>query len=80
MIVSSGRHEPPAIGDNEGMICASCRARRHEECPARTRGGSWCDCQHLPGSAVPEDRRTPAAPGLRDGGEPEPGVNWKRQG
>ncbi|HTA11243.1 MAG TPA: hypothetical protein VK836_22180, partial [Streptosporangiaceae bacterium] len=26
------------------MVCAGCRAQRHEEC----RGGTWCDCQHQP--------------------------------
>jgi len=26
------------------VICVDCRERRHDDC----RGGSWCDCQHLP--------------------------------
>jgi hypothetical protein len=26
------------------MICQACKERRHAEC----RGGTWCDCQHLP--------------------------------
>lgn len=30
------------------MICTDCRERRHGEC----RGGTWCDCQHLPGTAL----------------------------
>ncbi|MCL2583824.1 MAG: hypothetical protein FWE35_15380 [Streptosporangiales bacterium] len=46
------------------MICVSCRERRHSEC----RGGSWCDCQHLP----PEFSDAPEAA--------EPQVSWVRQG
>ncbi|MES9609435.1 MULTISPECIES: hypothetical protein [Actinomadura] len=60
------------------MICPSCRERHHEEC----RGGSWCDCQHRPGSAAPASG-APAAgrrPGSADGGKAEPPVNWRRQG
>ncbi|XRQ13590.1 hypothetical protein ACN3XK_22705 [Actinomadura welshii] len=59
------------------MICESCRERRHGEC----RGGSWCDCQHRPGSATPADERR-AAPeaAAGQGGDGEPPVNWKRQG
>ncbi|MER7545167.1 hypothetical protein ABTW95_19425 [Spirillospora sp. NPDC127506] len=63
------------------MICPSCRERRHEEC----RGGSWCDCQHLPPLATPEGRRRsgrPSEPGAGPaaGENAEPGVNWRRQG
>ncbi|MEV4006368.1 hypothetical protein [Actinomadura sp. NPDC049753] len=60
------------------MICQSCRERHHEDC----RGGSWCDCQHQPGSAAP----APGAPaagrrtGSAAGGKGEPPVNWRRQG
>ncbi|NVI86759.1 hypothetical protein [Actinomadura sp. BRA 177] len=61
------------MGDNGGMICASCRERRHEEC----RGGSWCDCQHLPPPATPEERRRSGRP---TGANAEPPVNWRRQG
>ena len=46
------------------MICLSCRHRDHQSCP----GGTWCDCQHEPMSALPQ----------RAGGE-EP-LNWVRQG
>ncbi|MEV5708421.1 hypothetical protein [Actinoallomurus sp. NPDC052274] len=53
------------------MICEACRERRHDEC----RGGTWCDCQHLPPeSDGPEEQRPEAGEG------PEPGVNWLRQG
>lgn len=48
------------------MICTACRERRHAEC----RGGSWCDCQHLP----PAEPETPEDDGR------EPDVNWLRQG
>ncbi|MEU9868967.1 hypothetical protein AB0C87_14090 [Actinomadura sp. NPDC048021] len=61
------------------MICPSCRERHHEEC----RGGSWCDCQHRPGSAAPASGAPAAAgrrPGSADGGKAEPPVNWRRQG
>ncbi|GAA1827327.1 hypothetical protein GCM10009735_73580 [Actinomadura chokoriensis] len=61
------------MGDNGGMICPPCRERRHEEC----RGGSWCDCQHRPPPATPEERRRA---GRRAGADGEPGVNWRRQG
>jgi hypothetical protein len=47
------------------MICEACRERRHEDC----RGGTWCDCQHQPS-------RDPEGPEA----EPEPPVNWLRQG
>lgn len=30
------------------MICAECAAGRHDQCPALTKGRSWCDCQHQP--------------------------------
>jgi len=49
------------------MICQSCRERRHAEC----RGGSWCDCQHLPPPAAPEGERRP---GARTGDDAEPRV------
>ncbi|WP_433462643.1 hypothetical protein [Spirillospora sp. CA-128828] len=57
------------------MICESCRERRHEEC----RGGSWCDCQHVP---APGGERRAAAPGTDPpaGEDAEPPVNWRRQG
>ncbi|WP_165965152.1 hypothetical protein [Actinomadura bangladeshensis] len=55
------------------MICPPCRERRHEEC----RGGSWCDCQHRPPPATPQERRRAGRPAGADG---EPGVNWRRQG
>ncbi|TYB42852.1 hypothetical protein [Actinomadura chibensis] len=60
----------------EGVICPSCRDRRHEEC----RGGSWCDCQHQrrPATAVPADRA--AAPTGATSDDAEPPVNWRRQG
>ncbi|GLW64185.1 hypothetical protein Arub01_24290 [Actinomadura rubrobrunea] len=74
------------------MICAACRDHRHGEC----RGGSWCDCQHSPSPATPEERRrrdeapaeAPAeaadeAADRADERPPraaEPGVNWRRQG
>ncbi|MDA0646914.1 MULTISPECIES: hypothetical protein [Nonomuraea] len=32
------------------MICDSCKDRRHDDC----RGGSWCDCQHLPAEEAQE--------------------------
>ncbi|MDN3355163.1 hypothetical protein [Actinomadura sp. DC4] len=50
------------------MICEACRDRRHGDC----RGGTWCDCQHRP----PECEDPPE--GARE--EPEPKVNWLRQG
>lgn len=31
------------------MICCSCCDGKHGEC----RGGTWCDCQHATGRAVP---------------------------
>ena len=39
------------------MICLNCRESedpetRHELC----RGGTWCDCQHAPGSCLRQDR------------------------
>jgi hypothetical protein len=46
--------------DNGGMVCKACQDERHTEC----RGGTWCDCQHLP----PEQRNQ------------EPAINWVRQG
>ncbi|WP_433473031.1 hypothetical protein ACQPZP_29750 [Spirillospora sp. CA-142024] len=60
----------------EDMICESCRERRHEEC----RGGSWCDCQHLPAPATPGGERRGGAPGTPAGEDAEPPVNWRRQG
>lgn len=60
------------------MICRSCRERHHEDC----RGGSWCDCQHKPGSGAPA-AGAPAAErraGPATGGKAEPPVNWRRQG
>ncbi|MCO5970512.1 hypothetical protein [Actinoallomurus soli] len=52
------------------MICEACRERRHGEC----RGGTWCDCQHLPPEAeTPEETLAPA-----EGTEPD--INWLRQG
>ena len=32
------------------MVCTHCREQQHAECP----GGTWCDCQHLPLSALPQ--------------------------
>jgi hypothetical protein len=49
----------------ESMICEACRDDRHDDC----RGGTWCDCQHLPPEPAPETDENP-----------EPGVNWLRQG
>ncbi|WP_242890213.1 hypothetical protein [Actinomadura litoris] len=31
------------------MICQYCRDRKHTQC----RGGTHCDCQHRPGTALP---------------------------
>lgn len=30
------------------MICTGCRRMFHEDCP----GGTWCDCQHDPGTSL----------------------------
>lgn len=30
------------------MICKVCRENHHGDC----RGGTWCDCQHRPGTAL----------------------------
>ncbi|MBB6396185.1 hypothetical protein BKA00_003099 [Actinomadura coerulea] len=57
------------------MICQSCRERHHEDC----RGGSWCDCQHKPGSGAPASGAERRA-GPPTGGRAEPPVNWRRQG
>jgi len=46
------------------MVCVSCRRQHHEDCP----GGTWCDCQHQPLSALPQPRR-----GTRS-------LSWVRQG
>ena len=45
------------------MICVECRQRDHEDC----RGGTWCDCQHLPSQEATE---APA----------ETALSWVRQG
>ncbi|MEV0405608.1 hypothetical protein [Actinoallomurus sp. NPDC050550] len=52
------------------MICQACRERRHDEC----RGGSWCECQHLPPEPAPAEERSASGDGT------EPDVNWLRQG
>ena len=47
-------------------------------------GGSWCDCQHRPGSAVPGGRPEASGDGREHGSatgeDGEPPVNWVRQG
>ncbi|MFD0692367.1 hypothetical protein [Actinomadura fibrosa] len=71
------------------MICQSCRERRHGAC----RGGSWCDCQHRPGTgaeargeaaagarAADRDTGAGAGEGGADATPAEPRVNWRRQG
>lgn len=55
--------------DNEGMICEACRERRHGDC----RGGTWCDCQHKPPEGEDASATEPEE-------NPEPDVNWLRQG
>jgi hypothetical protein len=56
------------------MICEACRERRHDDC----RGGTWCDCQHLPPPGDGHDREH--RPGPDAGDRTEPDVNWLRQG
>ncbi|HEY5351245.1 MAG TPA: hypothetical protein VIK57_02215, partial [Streptosporangiaceae bacterium] len=54
-----------AAGHNMCMVCPSCRDQHHAECP----GGTWCDCQHQPLSALP----APPPPSPRS-------LSWLRQG
>ncbi|MCO6009627.1 hypothetical protein NE236_32110 [Actinoallomurus purpureus] len=60
------------------MICPACRERRHGEC----RGGSWCDCQHLPPAepATSRERTPPSGDRTSEDDGAEPDVNWLRQG
>jgi len=51
------------------MICEACRERRHGDC----RGGTWCDCQHKPPEGEDASATEPEE-------NPEPDVNWLRQG
>jgi hypothetical protein len=44
------------------MICPACRDSRHEECLARAKGASWCDCQHQPADQPVEPATGYASP------------------
>jgi len=44
------------------VICAACRERCHDECPALTKGRSWCDCQHQPAERPVEPATGYASP------------------